>query len=41
MAIVYFIVVTPTGFIMKLTGKNLLNRKRNKNTKTYWIQTKS
>ena len=37
MGIVYFMVVTPTGFIMRLLGKDLLNLKKN-NKDTYWIQ---
>ena len=40
MAIVYFIVVTPTGFIMKVFGKDILNSKFQKNKKTYWIERK-
>ena len=37
MGIVYFMVVTPTGLIMRLLGKDLLNLKRN-NKHTYWIE---
>ena len=37
MGIVYFMVVTPTGLIMRLLGKDLLNLKKN-NKDTYWIQ---
>ena len=36
MGFVFFIVVTPTGFIMKLLGKDLLNLKK-ENKKSYWI----
>ena len=36
MGVVYFMVVTPTGLIMKLFGKDLLNLKKN-NKDTYWI----
>ena len=37
MGIVFFLVVTPTGLIMKILGKDLLNLK--KNTKnSYWIE---
>ena len=36
MGFVFFIVVTPTGFIMKLIGKDLLNLKK-ENKKSYWI----
>jgi hypothetical protein len=36
MSIIFFLVVTPTSFIMKILGKDLLNLK--KNTKnSYWI----
>jgi len=37
MGLVYFIVVTPTGMIMRFLNKDLLNLKRKKN-KTYWIE---
>ena len=37
MGVVFFFVVTPTGIIMRLLGKDLLNLK--KNTKeTYWLK---
>ena len=38
MAIIYFLVVTPTGIIMKILGKDLLKIKLNKNIKSYWIE---
>ena len=34
--LVYFLVVTPTGFIMRFLGKDLLKLKKNKNN-TYWL----
>ena len=37
MGVVYFMVVTPTGLIMRLLGKDLLNLKKN-NKDTYWIE---
>ena len=37
MGIIYFLLVTPTGLIMKIIGKDLLNKKYDKNKKTYWI----
>jgi len=37
LAIIFFFVVTPTGLIMRMLGKDLLNLKKNKN-KTYWIK---
>jgi len=36
MGIVYFLVVTPTGLIMRMFRKDLLNLKKN-NKNTYWI----
>ena len=37
MAIIFFLVVTPIAFIMRLIGKDLLNLKFN-NKKSYWIE---
>ena len=37
MGIVFFFVVSPTGFIMRLFGKDLLKLKTSKNVKSYWI----
>ena len=37
MGLIFFIVVTPTGLIMRALGKNLLNLKNN-NKKSYWIE---
>tara|TARA_Y100000389_G_scaffold163317_1_gene166524 strand:- start:208 stop:591 length:384 start_codon:yes stop_codon:yes gene_type:complete len=37
MGIIFFLVVTPIGFIMRLLGKDLLNLKYN-NNKSYWIE---
>ena len=39
MGIIFFLVVTPIGFIMRLLGKDVLNLKYNKN-KSYWIEKK-
>tara|TARA_B100000965_G_scaffold382957_1_gene381727 strand:- start:2031 stop:2417 length:387 start_codon:yes stop_codon:yes gene_type:complete len=36
MGVIFFLVVTPIGLIMKIFGKDLLNLKLNKD-KTYWI----
>ena len=36
MGIVFFLVVTPTGLIMKLFRKDLINLRKN-NSSTYWI----
>jgi hypothetical protein len=37
MGIIFFLVVTPIGLIMRSLGKDLLNLKYNKN-KSYWIE---
>ena len=37
MGVIFFSVVTPTSFFMKIFGKDLLNLKYN-NNKTYWIE---
>ena len=39
MGIIFFLVVTPIGFIMRIVGKDLLNLKFNKD-KSYWIEKK-
>ena len=36
MSIIFFMVVTPTSFFMRILGKDLLNLKYN-NNKSYWI----
>ena len=37
MGVVFFVVITPTGLIMKIIGKDLLNNKYNNKIKSYWI----
>ena len=37
MGVIFFLVVTPIAFIIRIIGKDLLNLKFNKN-KTYWIE---
>ena len=37
MGLVFFLVVTPTGLIMKLFNKDLLKLRKNKNS-SYWIK---
>jgi hypothetical protein len=39
MGVIFFLVVTPIGLLMRLLGKDLLNLKYNKN-KSYWIEKK-
>ena len=38
MGIVFFLIITPTSFIMKIAGKDLLKKQFRKNKKTYWIK---
>ncbi len=40
MTLIYFVTVLPTGLIMRLLGKDLLNQKLDKNAKSYWIERK-
>lgn len=35
---IYFLIVTPIAMIMKIFGKDPLNRKIEKNISTYWIK---
>ena len=37
MGMIFFLVVTPIGLIMRLLGKDLLNLKYN-NNKSYWVE---
>ncbi|MBX2849899.1 MAG: hypothetical protein KTR16_16360 [Acidiferrobacterales bacterium] len=37
MGLVFFLTVLPTGLILKLLGKDPMNRKFEANSKTYWI----
>ena len=39
MAIIFFLVITPIGLLMRFVGKDLLNLKFNKH-KSYWIKKK-
>ena len=38
MGIIFFLVVTPIGLIMKVLGNDLLRLKFNKKDNTYWIE---
>ena len=38
MGIVYFAVVTPTGVLMRLLGKDLLKMTKTKSISTYWMK---
>ena len=37
LGIIFFIVVTPVGLLMRLTGKDPMDRKFDPEAKTYWI----
>ena len=37
MGIVFFLVITPTGFIMKIFNKDLLKKNRDSGKVSYWI----
>ena len=39
MGIIFFLVVTPIGYVMRILGNDILNLKYNKN-KSYWIEKK-
>ena len=39
MGVVFFLVVTPIGLVMRIMGKDLLNKKYDKKKNTYWINT--
>lgn len=38
LAIVFFIMVTPVGFLLRFLGVDFLKRKIDKNVTTYWIK---
>lgn len=38
MAFVYFFTVLPTGLIMRLLGKDILQQKLDKDTNSYWVK---
>ena len=38
MSLIFFLVVTPTGVLMRLLGKDILNLKLNKKSNSYWIK---
>ena len=37
MGFIFFLVVTPIGLVMRIMGKDLLNKKYDKKKNTYWI----
>ena len=40
MALVYFVILTPVSFIVRIFGKDLLSLKLLKEKETYWIERK-
>ena len=38
MSLVFFLTVLPTGIIMRLLGRDLLNRKMDRSAPTYWVK---
>ena len=38
MALIYFAIILPTGIIMRLLGKDLLQNQLDKDSHTYWIE---
>ena len=38
MSLVFFLTVLPTGVIMRLLGKDLLNRKIDRSAPSYWVK---
>ena len=38
MGLIFFLVVTPIGLLMRLFGKDVLNLKLNKKKNSYWIE---
>ena len=38
LTLIYFVTILPTGLIMRLLGKDLLQQKIVKNAKSYWVE---
>jgi hypothetical protein len=38
LTVFFFAILTPFALILRISGKDLLNRKIDKNAKTYWIR---
>ena len=38
LVLVYYVLMTPIGLIMRMLGKDLLHKKIDKNVKSYWIK---
>ena len=37
LGIIFFVIITPMAIVMKILGRDALNRKTNKDTDSYWI----
>ncbi|MFN0157105.1 MAG: SxtJ family membrane protein, partial [Bacteroidota bacterium] len=38
LGVFFYLIITPTGLLMRLFGKDFLSEKLNKNVRTYWIK---
>ena len=38
LSLMYYIVFTPIGIVMRIFGRDILNKQFNRNEKTYWIK---
>ncbi len=38
MALIYFLMIAPIGLVMRLLGKDSLNRRLSKEASTYWVE---
>jgi hypothetical protein len=38
LGVFFFLVLTPIGFVLRMTGKDLLNERIDKNATTYWLK---
>ena len=41
MVVIFFVIVTPTGLIMRMLNKDILNKKFDKSKKNYWQSSKT
>ncbi len=41
MGLIYYLVITPIGLIMRIAGKDLLDQRIDKNASSYWIKADS
>ena len=38
LTVLFYVVLTPTGLVLRLLGKDILNQKFDKNQKSYWVK---